>query len=894
MNKRILLAGLTVLALTGLAFVLSAQTAPISFLKLRHEIAGPNITDQASFQAVRAVQDQVVTGVGGSPAEAVRHPVAGTPCWSCHPGTPSNVSAGFAAHNNVALNDTNPVAGCACHAGTGNLYNKLAGFPYFTELKFQLTDKASLQAAEAAIRKAVTTDVAVRDATAAVAKSSTAAKWEFELNRESPNNLWPMQSSYGFLMVDSEQALRSVLQAHTPDGVNPDKLEVRVEVKATNFGEVAPYQAEFGGLDVTVFNALPGAPLTRFDHLEGKWIPPIADAGVYTYTRNALGAVFGNPTTQTPERLEWNPPAVGGATAVIGADFKLSETKITFDNLEAAYEDEALNILSDIAAHFAAYSLNQAVYGHTYRLQSATAEQYQTLMNTIKAYKVSGLTLPDKGFKSEAKAFNGTTVVTDTLAFMDQKINDYSGQLTKTKTELKWWPTTPSRYEYKVEIVGADPQYTAPVGPQSPGPLPTPPAQYAKVLFEVGSPPINRRSDFFAARMLQQKVADGLGDGVGLHPYSDRNCWACHREPGNPAHSFIGLNESNPSATCTICHGIQNLGKVPYFGEAIFPLTGAASINAARAAVQKASDLSADLPYDPSSYKWSFELRADGQTLSRDLDPLMADTQTEMQALLAAGGFQTQAGKTQVEAKVMALATAFDPLSRYFVPFDQLDLTVQQALTPTVVIRGRMLEGKWRPPITDPQVYTYTKNLVSGIYGAPTQETVPTLIEWSPVPSLGVGKIAAEFKPDETKLKFENIPDENEPQALSVLKQMAAHYPNSPVWEAKYEHKWQLKNASVANEIRLAQTVQGYKAAALTDKEFKYEFHVWRDANPDLLTATLAFFDTKRADLAGQLVRTKTEIKWQTAVRNDFEYKVEIAGAQRGYQLFLPVVMKGP
>jgi len=271
----------------------------------------------------------------------------------------------------------------------------------------------------------------------------------------------------------------------------------------------------------------------------------------------------------------------------------------------------------------------------------------------------------------------------------------------------------------------------------------------------------------------------------------------------------------------------------------------------------------------------------------------MEDTRAEMQELIAARNFQTWAGKTEVEAKVMAVATTFDPLSRYFAPFDQLDLTVQQVLTPTVVIRNRMLEGKWRPPITDPQVYTYTKELVSGVYGAPTSETFPLRIEWKPVPSLGVGKIMAEFKPDETKLKFEGIPDENEPQALSVLKQMAAHYPDSPIWEAKYEHKWQLKNASVADEVLLAQTVQHFEPAALTDKEFKYEFKVKRDADPDLLATALAFFDAKRADLAGRLVKTKTEVKWKTAARNDFEYKVEVAGAQRGYWLFLPLVAKG-
>ncbi|RMG51089.1 MAG: hypothetical protein D6723_11235 [Acidobacteria bacterium] len=431
----------------GFAFMAEAQVGPTTFLKLKHEIGRPHIVDRATFTITRNIQDQVITVIGGHPALTLKHPVAGIRCHACHPGTPKGPQ-----HDGVALNEADPSASCgACHVT--DLFERLSRLPYFTELRFQLTDATSVADAETRVDNAVAWD-GVMDLSDVVTNASE-AKWEFEVQRL-PSEPGGFPEFFNGLLDKTATALQMVKANHvTTPAVSPE-LEVKVEAKAFSLDRARVYVREFGVLDDFVSALVSKATPER--NVEAKWVDPALPYDTaYTFIRETISAQFGTPAEVRPDLIVWE---LGGG-ARIKAEFKhpednfTHETKVRFEKIFTTIEDEAFDVLHTIVAQYPSFNLNESKIEHKYRLKNATTAENALLIDTLETYTAS-TPLPDKEFKYEVKVKKGTDVFTDLLEFFAAKRADHPGALVKTKTELKWHPLDPTNYEYKVEVVAAE------------------------------------------------------------------------------------------------------------------------------------------------------------------------------------------------------------------------------------------------------------------------------------------------------------------------------------------------------------------------------------------------------------------------------------------------------
>jgi len=446
-RKYLVTIGMIVLLLIGVALGLKpgAEVGPLTFLKLKHELGHPNIVDQASFAAVRAIQDEVLASVGGSPAWSIKHPVTGMRCYDCHAGEPKG-----AQHENVSLNETDPAASCGlCH--TNDLYQRLASLPYFTELKFELSDPASVADAEVRVDNAVALDTRL-DYSSVVAQASE-VKWEFEVKRE-PQEPGGFPGFFDSLLDKTAEALQLVKDHHITTEAVSSELEVKVEAKAFALDQAERYISEFNTLDTSISSAVSGASIER--KVEVKWKPALPYDTAYDFIRETISSRFGAPKEEKPDKIEWDL----GAGAKIVAEFKhpedgfTHETKVKFEKITTDVEDDAFATLTEIAAQYPAATLDEAKLEHKYLLKKATMAENTLLINTLGAYTASS-PLPDKEFKYEVKVKKGTDVFEVMLDFFDQKRDDHPSSLVKTKTELKWHPLDAANYEYKVEVVAA-------------------------------------------------------------------------------------------------------------------------------------------------------------------------------------------------------------------------------------------------------------------------------------------------------------------------------------------------------------------------------------------------------------------------------------------------------
>lgn len=431
----------------GTSLIAGAQVSPTTFLKIKHDPGKTVINDQAGFAAVRTMQEQVVARVGGNPAVSMKHPPHGIACFACHDGVPKGVF-----HTGVALNEANPATSCGmCHVN--NLYSKLAGLPYFTEIKFALTDAASVMDAEARVDNAIMADSMLTYT--GVVKNDSDVKWEFEVQRL-PQERGAFPMSYNTLIDKTAVALET-LKNHrlTTPAVSPE-VQVKVEVKASDVVQLQVYPPEFGTLDMSILAAIRTATVTRT--VEAKWSnPALPYSSAYGYIRDTITAQFGEPKTVKPEEITWE---IGGGATIVAkfssVDNNYSkETKITFSKIAVEIEDEALTVLKSISNQFPSVVMAEAKLVHQYAVKNGTTEMNAQLINALQAYTTTGA-LPDREFKYEVLVKNGTDVFSNMIAFFDQKRADYAGSLVKTKTELKWRPSAPTINQYKVEVVAAD------------------------------------------------------------------------------------------------------------------------------------------------------------------------------------------------------------------------------------------------------------------------------------------------------------------------------------------------------------------------------------------------------------------------------------------------------
>jgi len=880
MKKRmIFIFVLAVLLVVGASAVMAFNrtSTGATYLKIKHELGKPAITDETSYMAVRAMQTSIVDGVDGSPSLNLTHPVEDIVCWDCHVDDPKG-----AQHSTVVLEDDNLDGTCgACHLGMGDLYEVLADMPYFTELEFDLAATGAVADAMTRVDNAITVDGTLDYST--LAQGGSKAKWEFEVNGEDASQGFP--ANFDGLIDKTADALEAIKDNHVTIAASgamsetlpvATKIEAKVEAKGSQPEHLQHYLAELNTLDATVEAALDPTAVDLDRTIEGKWKPTPLPDEAKAFVNTTISDHFGDPTAVSDDKIEWKPPSGDSVgTGSIVAEFKLGETKIKFNKLDPADEDDALTALTAIAAEYTAVAPEFFKTEHKYSVKDTDTAANMLLIDTLESYKVSVLT--DKGVKYEVKVHKGTDVFEDLVGFYEQKNSDHAGALSKVKTEFKWEPLGVDSYEYKTETMAFSPQAPPPLDDQSPIEEPAPPSQFAKIFFEAGKPNIVSDADFFIVRQMQSDVATTLGAPEGFHPFSDRTCWACHvGEPGGDVHSSVTLDEAAPTASCGTCHGLDELADMPFFHEPVWPLTDASSFVAAGAAVQQASVVVDNLPVGPEEYKWFFETAANDRYLedSAAMDALIAVNKAEMIEIM--NGLGLVSGSPEFEGKVESKASSPMMLESYFAEFQVLDAVVAAA-APVASIEST-IEGKWKPTPLPDEAKTFVVDTLSAHFGDPTSSS-ETKVEWKPPAgsSAGVGQVEVEFKLHETKIKFKNIDPADNDAALAALQTVAAQYHAVPPDFSKGEHKDKPKNATADENIALIAAMQSYTPASFPDVEFKYEIKVKKDASDALGAAVLGFFDAKYGDVAGWAIKTKVELKWKTAVNDDFEYKIEVS-----------------
>jgi hypothetical protein len=336
-----------------------------------------------------------------------------------------------------------------------DLYERLASLPYFTEVKFALTNDASVADAETRVDNAVACDTTLN--LAGVIKNDADAKWEFEVQRL-PNEPGALPASFNTLLDKTATALEAVTKNHlTTQAVSPE-VQVKVETKAFTVDQLGIYIPELGMLDNSMLAAVSTATVQR--SVEGKWKDPTLPYSTsYAFIKDTISAQFGPPKTEKPEQITWD--LGGGATADVKfsrvEDNFSTETKVTFGKITVDIEDDALRILKTIATQYANINMAEAKLAHQYNVKNATTEVNALLINALQAYTTTS-PLPDNEFKYEVLVKNGTDVLSHVQNFFVQKRADYAGSLVKTKTELRWRPSNPSVSQFKVEVVGANRQ----------------------------------------------------------------------------------------------------------------------------------------------------------------------------------------------------------------------------------------------------------------------------------------------------------------------------------------------------------------------------------------------------------------------------------------------------